>query len=53
MLAPPCSLITVAVNFAMMSTAEGYGELVADFKAQGSRLRKPHVMRIGRLTAAD
>ena len=43
-LAPPCSLVTIA-NFAMMSTAEGYGELVADFEAQGSRLRKPHVMR--------
>ena len=37
----------------MMSTAEGYGELVADFEAQGSRLGKPQVMRIGRLPAAD
>ena len=53
MLAPPCSLVTVAVNFAMMSTAEGHGELVADFEAQGSRLGKAHVVRIGRLPAAD
>ena len=37
----------------MMNTAEGYGELVADFEAQGSRLGKPQVMRIGRLPAAD
>ena len=36
-----------------MTAAEGYGELVADFKAQGSGLRKPQVMRIGRLPAAD
>jgi hypothetical protein len=41
------------VNFAMMRTAEGHGEFVADFEAQGSRLRKPQVMRIGRLPAAD
>ena len=53
MLAPPCSLVTVAVNFAMMSTAERYGELVADFEPEGSRLGKPQVMRIGRLPSAD
>ena len=53
MLAPPCSLVTIAVNLAMMSTAERHGELIADFKTQGSGLRKPKVMRIGRLTAAD
>ena len=53
MLAPPCSLVTVAVNFAMMNTAERDGELIADFEAQGSRLGKPQVMRIGRLPAAD
>ena len=37
----------------MMSHGRGDGELVADFEAQGSRLRKPQVMRIGWLTAAD
>jgi hypothetical protein len=41
------------VNLAMMSTAERDGELIADFEAQGSRLGKPQVMRIGRLPAAD
>jgi hypothetical protein len=37
----------------MMRTAEGYGEFIADFEAEGSRLGKPQVMRIGRLPAAD
>jgi hypothetical protein len=37
----------------VMTAAEGYGELVADFKTQGPGLRKPQVMRIGRLPAAD
>ena len=37
----------------VMTAAEGYGELVADFEAEGSGLGKPQVMRIGRLTAAD
>jgi len=37
----------------MMSTAERDGEFVADFEAQRSTLRKPQVMRIGRLPAAD
>ena len=46
MLAPPCSLDTVAVNFAMMSTAERYSKLVADFQTEGSGLSKPQVMRI-------
>jgi hypothetical protein len=37
----------------MTTAAERYGELVADFETQGSGLRKPQVMRIGRLPAAD
>ena len=37
----------------MMTAAEGDGELVADFETEGSGLRKPQVMRIGRLPAAD
>jgi hypothetical protein len=32
-LAPPCSLITVAVNLTMMTAAERHGELIADFES--------------------
>jgi hypothetical protein len=53
MLDPPCSLVTVAVNLTMMTSAERHGELVADFEAQGSGLGKPQVMRIARFAAAD
>ena len=53
MLAPPCSLVTVAVNLTMMTSAERDGEFVADFETQGSGLRKPQVMRVARLPAAD
>jgi hypothetical protein len=53
MLAPPCRLVTVAVNLTMMTPAERHGEFVADFETQGSGLGKPQVMRIGRLPAAD
>ena len=52
-LAPPCSLITVAVNLAMMTSAEGYGKLIADFETQGPGLRKAQMMRVRRLPAAD
>ena len=52
-LTPPCSLVTVAVNLTMMTSAERDGEFVADFEAQGSGLRKPQVMRIARFAAAD
>jgi hypothetical protein len=37
----------------MMTAAERYGEFVADFETQCSGLRKPQVMRIGRLLAAN
>ena len=37
----------------MMTAAKGHGELVADLKTEGSGLRKPQVMRIARLPAAD
>ena len=37
----------------MMTAAKGDGELVADLETQRSRLRKPQVMRIARLPAAD
>jgi hypothetical protein len=41
------------MQLSMMTAAEGYSELVTDFKAQRSGLGKPQVMRIGRLPAAD
>ena len=53
MLTPPCSLVTVAVNFAMMSTAEGYGEFVADLAPERTMLGKANVVRIGGLPSAD
>ena len=37
----------------MMTAAERYGELVADFETERSGLREAQVMRIGRLPAAD
>jgi hypothetical protein len=37
----------------MMTAAERYGELVADFETQRSELGKAQMMRIGRLPAAD
>ena len=50
---PPGHLIAGLMQLAMMTAAERYGELVADFETQRSGLRKPQVMRIGRLPAAD
>ena len=41
------------MQLTMMTTAEGYSELVADFEAECPGVRKPQVMRIGRLPAAD
>jgi hypothetical protein len=37
----------------MMTAAEGNGELVADFKADGCGLCKPQVMRVAGLPATD
>ena len=37
----------------VMTAAERYGELVADFKANGPGLGKAQVMRVGWLPAAD
>ena len=53
MLAPPCSLVTVAVNLAMMSTAERDGEFVADFAPERAMLGKANVVRICGLPSAD
>ena len=41
------------MQLSVMTTAERDSEFVADFKADGSRLSKPQVMRVGRLPAAD
>ena len=50
---PPGHFIAGLMQLPMMTTAERYGELVADFETQRSELRKPQVMRIGGLPAAD
>ena len=50
---PPDHFIASLMQLPMMAAAERYGEFVADFETQRSRLRKPQVMRIGRLPAAD
>jgi hypothetical protein len=50
---PPSHLIAGLMQLPMMPAAKGNGELIADFETQGSGLREPQVMRIGRLPAAD
>ena len=50
---PPSHFIAGLMQLPMMAPAEGYSELVADFEAERSRLRKPQMMRIGWLPAAD
>ena len=44
---PPGHLIAGLMQLLVMTAAEGNGELVADFKSDSSRLRKPKVMRGG------
>ena len=53
MLAPPCGLVTVAVNLAVMSTAERDGEFVADFAPERAKLGKANVVGICGLPSAD
>ena len=50
---PPSHFIAGLMQLAVMTAAEGYSELVADFETQRPWLGKPQVMRIGRLPAAD
>ena len=50
---PPGHFIAGLMQLPMMAAAERHRELIADFEAEGSRLRKPQVMRIGRLTSAN
>jgi hypothetical protein len=50
---PPRDFVTAAMHFAMMPTAERYGELVADLATQCRRLGKSQMMRISRAPATD
>ena len=50
---PPGHLIAGLMQLPVMTAAERNGELVADFKADGSGLGKPQVMRVAGLPAAD
>jgi hypothetical protein len=50
---PPCFFIGGLVQLPVMAAAERYGELVADFEAQGARLRKSKMMRVAGLSSAD
>jgi len=50
---PPRAFIAGLVQLPMMPAAKRDRELIAHFEANGSRLGKPQVMRIGRLPAAD
>ena len=50
---PPGHFIAGLMQLPVMTAAERNGELVADFKADGPGLRKPQVMRVAGLPAAD
>ena len=50
---PPGFFIGGLVQLPVMAAAERYGELVADFEAQGPRLRKSEMMRVAGLSSAD
>jgi hypothetical protein len=44
--APPIGFVAGAVQFAMMATAQRYGEFVADLEAETAGLRKAHMVGI-------
>jgi hypothetical protein len=52
-LRPPGGFVTAAMNFAVMSSAKGNRELIADLTAKGRRLCKTEMMRIGGTPAAN
>ena len=52
-LVPPRGFVTAAMHLAMMSSAKGHGELVADLAAQCRRLGKSQMMRISGAPATD
>jgi hypothetical protein len=49
---PPCGLITVPMDLAVMHTTNRHGELIADFLAERADLRKAQVMWVARCTSA-
>ena len=50
---PPNGLIAGLMKLPVMTATERDGELIADFKADGSGLRKAQMMRVGRLPPAN
>jgi hypothetical protein len=50
---PPRLFIPGLVQLPVVPAAERDRKLVAYLQAEGSRLRVPHVMRVGRLSFAD
>jgi hypothetical protein len=52
-LRPPCRLVAITVDLAMMTTAERYREFVAHLAAKRSVLRETQVMRIGGRATAN
>ena len=53
MTVPPRTLVSGLVQLPMMPATKRHCELIAHLETNGSRLRKPQVMRIGRLPATD
>lgn len=50
----PLSLfLAAAMKLAMVDTAQGHGEFIADLASERAWLPEPDVMRIGRTQAAD
>ena len=50
---PPRRFVTVAVELAMMSPAQGNCELITDLAAKSAVLGEPQMMRVARLSPAD
>ena len=50
---PPNRFIAGLMKLPVMPATERDGELIADFKTDGSGLRKSQMMRVGRLPPAN
>src|SRR5262249_46535217 len=50
--APPCGLVPLAVELAMVDPAKRNRELIRDSAAERARLRKPNVVSFARLAPA-
>ena len=50
---PPPGFVAGPMQLTVMGAAKRHREFIADFAAQGLRLREPQVMRIGRLAIAE